>query len=212
VFHPTSQRQVATNRIHFLAGWRLGEAVAHRKVRRVILHRDYSFTATNPRDRVEKDVALLVLAEPIPRELARPFLRNRTPAQGQRLQIVSYGRDRPEAPSIEERCSADQISGRVIVMDCDVTFGVSGSPVFTLENGEARITSVVSAMGRRGEERVAFGMTLDGGVLHELLIEARRSGASFEAATPGLSIRNQLGRSAPPPLFRPVPRPRIVGE
>lgn len=210
VFHPKSQRQVATNRIQFLAGWRLGEAVATRRVRRVILHRDFSFTASDPRDKIGWDVALLLLESPIPNTVAMPFLRNRSPLTGQRLQIVSYGGDRPEAPSIEERCAADQILGRVIVMDCDVTFGVSGSPVFTFENGEPRIASIVSAMGRRNEKQVAFGMMLDGGVLHSLLLEARRSGANFQPADSALTIRSQLGRQTPSRLFRPIGRPNTL--
>ena len=40
VFHQRSLQQVATNRLHFVAGWRKGELVADRRVARVILHRD----------------------------------------------------------------------------------------------------------------------------------------------------------------------------
>lgn len=91
VFHQRSQRQVATNRLHFVAGWRKGELVAHRRVARVILHRDYSFLATEPREKVERDVALRALQEPIPRSLAQPsFLRQRRPVDGQPLSIVFY--------------------------------------------------------------------------------------------------------------------------
>ena len=66
-----------------------------------------------------------------------------------------------------------QVSGRVVVIDCDLTDGVSGSPVFSLEGGEPRITSVVSAMVRIDERKVALGMTLDDGTLNDLLLAAR---------------------------------------
>ncbi|MEL6584407.1 MAG: trypsin-like serine protease [Pseudomonadota bacterium] len=204
VFHPTSRRQVSANRIHFVAGWRLGEYVAHRTVARVIVHRDYAFTGEPTSDAIRSDVALLVLHEEISRDVARPFERVRTPRVGQRLSIVSYGRDRPEAPSIEDQCSADVIQDNILVMNCDVTFGVSGSPIFTLEGGEARVASVVSAMGQYGGNDAAFGMTLDDGTLQNLLLEARRSGAEFEAAPAGQSIREQLGRREVAPLFRPA--------
>ena len=45
-------------------------------------------------------------------------------------------------------------------MNCDVTFGSSGAPVFSHINGRGQIVSVVSGMGALSGRRVTFGMTL----------------------------------------------------
>jgi protease YdgD len=49
---------------------------------------------------------------------------------------------------------------RIVTMDCDVTFGSSGSPVFTHLNGRGQIASVISSIGKRGGRQVAFGIAL----------------------------------------------------
>jgi len=57
-------------------------------------------------------------------------------------------------------------------MDCNVTFGSSGAPVFTHLNGRGQIVSVISGMGHFGSRRAAFGMELPG-VLADLKQQMR---------------------------------------
>ena len=108
------------------------------------------------------DIAVLELDRPIREVRMRPYLIAQQPLTGDEVGVVSYGRGREEAPSLQEVCS---VLGRpigVIVMTCDVEFGSSGSPVFTVHDGETKIASVVSAMAQVDGRKVALGTSLQG--------------------------------------------------
>jgi hypothetical protein len=46
-------------------------------------------------------------------------------------------------------------------MSCDIDLGASGAPVFSFENGDARVVSVISAMTDMDGQRVALGVQLE---------------------------------------------------
>ena len=48
----------------------------------------------------------------------------------------------------------------VLVTSCSVDFGSSGAPIFSLENGEAHVVSVVSAKAEVEGETVSLGTAL----------------------------------------------------
>jgi len=100
------------------------------------------------------------LAVPIPTHELDPFaVFSGTLPQGS-VSVVSYGKGRSDALSRQNRC---QVLGRqhgLIAMDCDVTFGSSGAPVFTHLNGRGQIASVISGGGTYGDTEVALGMAL----------------------------------------------------
>lgn len=197
VFHKQSRRMVSPDRIHFLAGWRLGEAAAHRTVKSIMVHRDYSYGDTVGLDQVSADIAVLELNEPIPVNIARPFERESRPKIGQPIAVVSYARDRSEAPSIEAPCATLTVSGNAVIMSCEAEFGASGSPVFTYNRGIPKIVSVVSAKATQRGQRISLGMTLDDGQLQQVITDITRGNAFFEIRRPGAgSISEQLGRGS----------------
>ncbi|MBE0453586.1 trypsin-like serine peptidase [Roseovarius autotrophicus] len=147
-------------RIEFMAGWRNGRAAAYRSVRRAVTHPDYDFAAAVTPERVRNDVALLELYHPIRNTHVTPFETDQRPREGQKIGVVSYARDRSEAPSLQEVCEVLARQGGVLVMSCDVNFGSSGAPVFSFEGGQARIVSVVSAMAEVDGRKVALGTQL----------------------------------------------------
>ncbi len=69
--------------------------------------------------------------------------------------MVSYARDRAQAPSIED-CSVEVTFGGVAALGCAVTYGASGAPV--LQGGQ--VVGVVSAMGRtlEGDREVTLAV------------------------------------------------------
>jgi V8-like Glu-specific endopeptidase len=155
--------RIDTGRYTFRAGLRDGRAEATRAISRTIPHPDYRFN-TNATDApaVALDIAVMELDRPIREARLRPYMIAPRPLPGDAVRVVSYGRGRSEAPSLQESC---RVLGRdlgVIVMTCNVEYGSSGSPVFMLVNGEMRIASVVSAMAQMDGERVALGASLLG--------------------------------------------------
>nr|WP_223163084.1 trypsin-like peptidase domain-containing protein [Roseivivax sediminis] len=174
--------QVPAEHMQFRAGWRSGRAAAYRYVRRALHLPDFVYTAPSDAHRVRHDVALLELQHPIRNTRIVPFATDRRPDAGDRIGVVSYAHDRPEAPSLQEMCEVIARQEGVVVMSCTVDFGSSGSPVFSFASGDPRIVSVVSAKAEAGGAPVSLGIGLDGPV-EQLRAELDRVRA--ETALPG---------------------------
>lgn len=154
---------IAADRFEFRAGLRDGRAAATRSITRAIAHPDYEHNgdATRPSE-VAMDIAVLELNRPIREVRMRPYQIAQQPLTGDEVGVVSYGRGREDAPSLQEVCSVLGRQIGVIVMTCDVEYGSSGSPVFLMRDGETRIASVVSAMAQVDGRKVALGTSLQG--------------------------------------------------
>lgn len=167
--------------IEFQAGMRNGRAEAYRQVRRAVLHPSYQFDGPVTADRVRNDLAILQLAHPIRNGSIEPFEVMRDAGAGDRVGVVSYAHDRAEAPSVQEICSVMGRQQGVFVMSCDVDFGSSGAPVFTMAAGVPRIVSVISAKAEAEGEKVALGSQLDASV--DLLRTQLKSGVGVMRPT-----------------------------
>ena len=149
--------------IEFRPGWRNGFASAFRKAKRTLAHPDYSYEKTGFRGaRVSHDLALIQLAQPIRNTQVIPFDLGQKPLKGADVGVVSYAKDRAEAPSIQETCSVLARRFATLVLSCDVDFGASGAPIFSFDDGIARIVSVVSAKAEMQGRKVSLGMAVDG--------------------------------------------------
>ncbi|WP_415401138.1 trypsin-like serine peptidase [Tateyamaria sp. SN3-11] len=146
--------------IEFLAGWRNGRASAYRSVRRAVVHPDYNYAGHVSSDGVRNDLALLELDHPIRDGKIRPFTTAARPRRGAQVGVVSYGKGRSEAPSLQELCSVLAQQEGVLVTSCTVDFGSSGAPIFIVQDGEAQIVSVVSAKAEIEGEAVSLGTSL----------------------------------------------------
>ncbi len=170
---------VTPDRFSFRAGLRDGRAMATRNVLRAVGHPGYTHRGdTTDAAAVAMDIAVLELDRPIREARLQPYPIADRPLAGDEVGVVSYGRGREDAASLQEMCTVLGRQTGVIVLTCDVDFGSSGSPVFTMRDGEARIASVVSAMAQVDGQKVALGTSLEG-PLHVLL-------AHFAAAPPRL--------------------------
>lgn len=160
LFNNKSGQRIDHTKIEFLAGWRNGRASAHRMVRRAVVHPEFEYLGAANELRVRNDVALLELQHPIKNTRIEPFLTDRRPRKGQRIGVVSYAKDRAEAPSLQEVCDVRARQLGVLIMSCDVNYGSSGAPVFSFEGEEPRIVSVVSAMAEVDGNKVSLGTQL----------------------------------------------------
>lgn len=160
LFDKASKKRIDPARIEFLAGWRNGRASAYRQVRRAVVHPDYVYDSAVSPERVQRDLALLELQHPIRNTTVIPFDTATRPATGDQVGVVSYARDRSEAPSLQEVCGVMARQQGILVMSCDVDFGSSGAPIFSFEGAAPRIVSVVSAKAEVRGDRVALGTEL----------------------------------------------------
>ncbi|GGE25300.1 Trypsin [Gemmobacter megaterium] len=148
--------------IEFLAGWRNGRAAAYRNVRRAVAHPDYVYDGSESMERVQYDLALLELDTPIRLPSIRPYATGGHPQKGDAVGVVSYARDRAEAPSLQEVCHVLGHQPGVMVLSCDVDFGSSGAPVFSMTGGAPQVVSVVAAKAEMTGQKVALGSDMTG--------------------------------------------------
>ncbi len=178
LFDRDSGAAVDPGRIEFLAGLRNGRAAAYRTVRRALAHPAYRFDPAAGAAASRRDLALLELAQPIRSSEVAPFATGAEVGAGQAVSIVSYAAGREEVPAIEDLCGVLGQEAGVLVLSCEVDFGASGAPIFSLEGGVPRIVSVVSAKGELGEERVALGTSLTGPLAELMAAMAAEDGTA----------------------------------
>ena len=159
---------ISADRLTFSAGLRNGRAEAYRDVRRVFTHPNYDpLLIENDVRIIAYDLAILELTQPIRTTKIQPIPVASNLPRGQDIGVVSYARDRAEAPSIQEVCHTIGKQDQILIMTCDINFGSSGAPVFRLKNGQAEIVSVISAISDLNGDTVSLGASL-GNPLTEL--------------------------------------------
>ena len=170
LYDKTTGARVNHENIEFLAGWRDGRASAYRSVRRAVAHPDYKFVSQVNASGKGNDLALLELDHPIRDGKIHPFSTEARPQRGSKVAVVSYGKGRAEAPSLQELCDVLAFQNGTLVTSCTVEFGSSGAPIFVVEGDKVQIVSVVSAKAEVDGQAVSLGTSL-GAPLAELQAE-----------------------------------------
>ena len=172
-----------TDAFTFKAALRNGRAEATRSIVRVVPHPAFEPQGeiiTN--EAIANDIAVLELAQAIRLTSVQPFSVAARPRRGDEVAIVSYGRGRSEAPSLQETCTILGRNAGTLVMNCDIAKGSSGAPVFRVENGRAQIVSVVSASAIESPTPISYGTSLQG-PLRVLLAEFASRGPAQPGGT-----------------------------
>jgi len=161
----TGQR-IDVSRLEFLAAWRTGRAEAIRTIRSVAIWPGFDISTGAGLAAAGVDLAVLELSRAIRTTAIRPFAVTASPPQlGDEVSVVSYGRNRAEAPSIQEGCRVLERRGqRVAIFSCQIEHGSSGAPVFALQDGEWRVVSLISARAESDDGPVSIGVLLAGRV------------------------------------------------
>ena len=188
---------VEAARITFRAGFSHGTSLAEVPVARTIIDPAYRKLDPAPVEMVERDVALLQLAQPIPSSLISPFTVAR-PGPGGEVSVVSYAEGREEALSWQRVCKMIGREDLLIAFDCEVSFGSSGAPVLDRSGYRAKIVSIISAGGDMDGKPISLGMELP--ELVDRLKAALRKGdalsvaAGATGATAGLAPTGMPGK------------------
>lgn len=171
VWRPTS--------IHFVAGFRKGGFAAHRVATHVaVVDEEMPLRPDGKASLVlaAGDMAVLKLARPITRDEVIPLPLADPGAVREIVRILSYGRDRPQALSIEPACLITQRRGELLFTKCEATPGVSGAPLIRLgpDGGRdgAAVLGVVSLMwGGNGALGTGYAVAVAADRLAPRLIE-----------------------------------------
>ncbi len=173
--------RVDPGRISFRAGFSYGSSLAEVPVARTVVDPGYRVVNPAPPEMIERDAALLQLADPIPSALISPFVVAR-PGNGDEVSVVSYAEGREEALSWQRLCRVIGRQERLIAMDCDVTFGASGAPVLDRSGYRAKIVSIISAGSEDNGKPISIGMELPA-LVDRLKAALRRGDAAYVTGT-----------------------------
>ncbi|WP_293574633.1 trypsin-like serine protease [Phaeobacter sp.] len=146
--------------VTFRAGLRDGVAIAERRGLQIVVDPAYDPQSSQSSDKIRHDVALIRLKAPIQSGQANAFVLHSGRDYGSEISVTSYGRGRDDAPSRQRDCTLLGERHDILMIDCNVTFGSSGAPIFSQVGSRGRILSLVSAGGRYDGQAVAFGMKL----------------------------------------------------
>lgn len=197
VYRGRSDSLVAPTEITFLAGLRLHGTQAIRSARRYVIAPKYEpadkKTGPTPTS-VSNDIALIELSQPIDSDIIQPFEIKTKINGGEQVSVVSYAKGRNGSPAIEDSCDVVRRQFNLIMMNCEVDFGSSGSPVFVREANSVKVASIISSMGDVEGERYAFGMQLRS-IVQDLQDKLQEDATVFQSKKPGQSLSEQLGRN-----------------
>ncbi|MGY6410620.1 MAG: trypsin-like serine peptidase [Alkalilacustris sp.] len=142
--------------LHFLPGFRLGGFAAHLRGAEVSVAPGYVFTPR--RGDPTHDLALIRFVEPAPESLRPLALASRPAAVGDRVAVLSYGRDRAQLLQIQRGCTVTARRGPVLLTDCEALPGASGAPVVRVGSDGPELVGVVSAVA--DPDRVGTGRAI----------------------------------------------------
>ena len=164
VTNPRTGKVYRSGAVHFVAGWRRGQKVGASLAAAITIHPDYALAEQLDTERIGADLALIRLADPIPRAKAPFFGIAPAPRPDTPLTLISYRQDRPHALTRQKGCEIIWMRDAVMALGCNVTFGASGSPVFMSNGDEMRLVAVVVAMGKDPAHPVAYAVVVDAAI------------------------------------------------
>jgi protease YdgD len=147
------RRRLAPKDLHFLAGYRRGDFVAHSRGQAIIAPEgaDGGVAAD--------DWALVVLEDampmpPIPVTTAAPFDPRRDADRGVAVVQAGYAQDRAHLLSVHAGCTLLEAgAGRTVLPHtCDTTHGASGSPLLEPRDGSIAVVAIAVAVAGRGAD------------------------------------------------------------
>lgn len=144
----TNGQRVHPSDLHFVAGYRRGEYLAHAVAAKVVFPDGYRPERKPSPEALAKDWGILVLRDPMPIRPI-PVQAAADPAEAKLLR-AGYSQDRAHLLSVHDDCSAvgSPESGRLIVHTCDATRGDSGSPLLLRTADGAAIVGINVGVGQ----------------------------------------------------------------
>lgn len=163
VVHARTGAQFPPGNVHFVTGWFRGTRTGHSTAASIAVHPAWPGPNSGSIPAVSSDLALIRLATPIPAPAASPFVIAPPPSLGANLTLISYRRRRAQALTRQNDCKFVAEVGEAMALDCPVTYGASGAPLFAEVDGQMRIVAVLAAM-RNGDGPRAYAARADAAV------------------------------------------------
>lgn len=132
------------DQIRFRAGLTEAGTLIDRGVVQFVAHDGYDPNDRDRMRRIRNDVALLRLDRSVTSTEADAFAAHSGRRYGSDIFVASFARGRAERLSVQRQCSLVAEQDDVLAVDCDLTFGASGAPVFSWTGNRGRVLGLVS--------------------------------------------------------------------
>ncbi len=150
VYDKRTGRPVRADRVHFLAGYRLGAFAAHGRAARIVMAPEYLAGLRT----IQDDLAVILLKEPMPAVIV-PIVTATDMQDADSLYTLSYGIDRSQALARQTGCGVAKRRGALVLTSCEGVPGVSGAPVLRRDAaGRPQLVAVGAAMMMAGKRPV----------------------------------------------------------
>lgn len=141
-------------KVKFVAAWHKGEYAAVGQAKTIRLHPSYTERKTGSLSKIEVDVALITLEEPMKGVTPSPVNFSDDPFKDGPVKMFGYRVDRPHAVTDYQGCSGYVFRDAMLSIDCEVVQGTSGAPVFGQRDGVWEVVGVVSSrLENRGRDK-----------------------------------------------------------
>lgn len=141
-------------KVKFVAAWHKGEFAAVGQAKDIRVHPAYGNRRVGTLDKIEVDVALITLKEPMEGLSPAPVNLSEVPFKEGPVRMLGYRVDRKNALTDYQGCSAYVFRNQMLSIDCDVVQGTSGAPVFAQRDGVWEVVGVVSSrLQNRGRDK-----------------------------------------------------------
>lgn len=164
VFNSRTGRMLPPAALHFLAGFRRGDFVAHATGRAIVTEAVAPGGPAAPAA-IASDWALVSITPALPiRPIPVRALAGAGPEPGAALLRAGYSQDRAQMLSVHDGCRirGRLAEGRVLLTDCDATRGDSGSPLLLRgADGAISLVGVTSAVADGDALRGTFVVAAD---------------------------------------------------
>jgi protease YdgD len=126
VYNERTRRFLPASALHFMVGYRSGQATVHARVASYVMGAGYDPLRFETMD---ADWAILILTENLPEEIAPLKLGTVAAPAGTRATIAGYPQDRAHKMTADRDCELGKGGGRMILHTCRGTHGYSGAPI-----------------------------------------------------------------------------------
>jgi len=205
VYSETSNKVLPPESFRFLAGWRDGITAAQRNVIRITAHRDYDPKREYGEKNIAADIALVELDQPVDRGAAQAFGRLDKVRIGDNMSVVSFSGIRSDVASIDTGCLTKERHGNRIMLDCVSTSGMSGAPLFVVQNGVPKIAALVSGhrswAGTKRTQMIALAIERP---LRQVMLDAQSTRTTARDVLPYWAARAAQKSQSQPVAARKV--------
>ena len=199
-----TQRYVAPQLVHFVAGYQRGEFVAHSTAVQLIPAPGFEGRLWAAASNMEHDWALIVLKDPVGKKTGYLGFQgldqstlNRVLGSSTFFSLAGYPKDRAHAISVDDNCIIDRFlgaSGELLSHTCQIVGGDSGAPIALRTENGLQIVALNSATN----VGLSDGSTTNTAVpVDKLLTLMQRA---IEATEESPAFLPKKGRSGRPPI------------